>query len=86
MKWNRLSEHLKTGEKVLILSERVKKKDTQVKFYKGYMENRPFFQKDQIDIVGKRKKINDAFYYWISKRSLSKLFKRDFRKKNIISL
>lgn len=50
------------------------------------MENRPFFQKDQIDIVGKRKKINDAFYYWISKRSLSKLFKRDFRKKTIISL
>lgn len=41
---------------------------------------------NQIDIVGKRNKINDAFYYWISKRSLRKLFERDFREKNNISL
>ena len=57
---------LDIGEKVLILAERVRKKDAPGIFYKSTMENRSFFREDQVYVIRKRTKINDIFYYWPS--------------------
>ena len=54
------------GGKVLILAERVRKKDAPGIFYKSTMENRSFFREDQVYVIRKRTKINDIFYYWLS--------------------
>ena len=44
------------GEKVLVLSERIKKKDAPGKLYKSTTQNKSFFNKDRIFIVKKELK------------------------------
>ena len=51
-----LREPLMIGEKVLIFSERIKKKDMPGKLYKSTTQNKGFFNKDKIFIVKKRVK------------------------------
>ena len=50
----KLREPLMIGEKVLILAERIKKKDTPGKLYKPTTQNKSFFNKDKIFIVKKK--------------------------------
>ena len=57
---------LEIGEKVFVLSERLKKKDAPGKFYKSSTENKTFFNRDRIFTIVNRSKINDqGFIYWI---------------------
>ena len=59
---------LEIGEKVFVLSERLKKKDAPGKFYKSPTENKTFFNRDRIFTIVNRSKINDqGFIYWIKK-------------------
>ena len=62
----KLRSPLKIGEKVIILAERIKKKDAPSKFYKASTDNIPFFNRENIYTV--YKKVNDnrgTFYYWL---------------------
>ena len=47
-KRKKLRENLKTGEKVYILAERIKKKSALGKFYKQSVQNISYFNKDVI--------------------------------------
>ena len=52
-------------ENVLVLAERLKKKDVPGKLYKSTTENRPFFN-IRIFTINKRVKVNNGpCYYWL---------------------
>ena len=62
----KLISPLNIDEKVLVLAERLKKKDTPGNLYKASTDNIPFFNRNSIFIIYKRAKLNDGIYlYWI---------------------
>ena len=61
-----LRSPLNIGEKVLVLAERLKKKDAPGRLYKSTTENRPFFKRDRIFIINDRVKLgNGIYHYWL---------------------
>ena len=69
----KLRSPLIVGEKVLVLAERLKKKDAPGNLYKSTTENIPFFNRDQIFIVRKVLPTENSYYYWILKRTDGKI-------------
>ena len=62
-----LRSPLNIGEKVLILAERIKKKDAPGFLFKASTENRPFFNREHIFTIIKRSRLNDGSYlYWLA--------------------
>ena len=62
----KLRSPLKIDEKVLVLAERLKKKDAPGNLYKASTDNIPFFNTNRIFTIYKRAKLNDGIYlYWI---------------------
>ena len=62
----KLRSPLKIDEKVLVLAERLKKKDAPGNLYKTSTDNIPFFNRNRIFTIYKRAKLNDGIYlYWI---------------------
>ena len=59
-KSNKLREPLHIGEKVLVLAERQKKKDTPGNLYKSITRNKPYFKKGQIFV----KRVSYIYYYY----------------------
>ena len=59
-----LRNPLEIGEKVLVLAERLRKKDEPGKLYESTTENRPFFNRDRIFTINKRVWIGDSIYYY----------------------
>ena len=61
-----LRSPLKLDEKVLVLAERLKKKDAPGNLYKSSTENMPFFNRNIIFTIYKRAKLNNGTYlYWV---------------------
>ena len=59
------------GEKVLVLAERLKKKDAPGKLYKNTTENKPFSNRDRIFTIDKNVRLNDgAYLYWLKEGEL----------------
>ena len=53
-------------EKVLVLAERLKKKDAPGKFFKSTTDNIPYFNRNRIFTIYKRTKLsNGSYLYWI---------------------
>ena len=62
----RLRSPLNIDKKVLVLAERLKKKDAPGNIYKASTENIPFYNRKKIFTIYKRAKLNDGtFLYWI---------------------
>ena len=56
---------LNLDEKVLVLAERLKKKDAPGNLYKASTDNMSFFNRDRIFTIYKRAKLNNGTYlYW----------------------
>ena len=78
---------LNIGEKVLVLSERLKKKDAPGKLYKATTQNKSFFNKDKIFVVKKRiKTLNDGWYYWLAEDKSNKINKFRFVRQELYAL
>ena len=61
----KLREPLEIGEKVLVLADRLKKKDAPGRLYKSTTQNKSYFSK-KIFIIKKRvKTTSDEWYYWV---------------------
>ena len=61
-----LRSPLNLDEKVLVLAERLKKKDAPGNLYKASTENMPFFNRNRIFTIYKRVKLNNGTYlYWV---------------------
>ena len=57
---------LHLDEKVLVLAERLKKKDAPGKTFKSTTDNIPYFNRKRIFTIYKRAKLNNGSYlYWI---------------------
>ena len=83
----KLREPLNIGEKVLVLSERLKKKDAPGKLYKATTQNKSFFDKNKIFIVKKRiKTLNDGWYYWLAEEKSNKINKFRFVRQELYAL
>ena len=66
----KLREPLNIGEKVLVLAERLKKKDAPGKLYKSSTQNKTFFNKDKIFIIKKKgQTTSNVWYYWLSEEN-----------------
>ena len=61
----KLRSPLYLDEKVLVLAERLKKKDAPSKFYKPATENTSFFNRNKIFTVYKRAKLNNGSYLYL---------------------
>ena len=62
----KLRNLLDIGETVLVLDERLKKKDAPGKLYKGTTENKSFFNRDRIFTISNIVKLNNgAYLYWL---------------------
>ena len=76
----RLRNPLLIDEKVLVLAERLKKKDAPSKFYKASTDNIPFFNLDKIFTIYKRAKLtNGSYLYWIEDENNNKIEGRFLR-------
>ena len=61
-----LRSPLNLDEKVLVLAERLKKKDAPGNLYKTSTDNVPFFNRDRIFSIYKRARLNNGTYlYWV---------------------
>ena len=63
----KLRSPLTVGERVLVLAEKLKKKDAPGNLYKSTTENISFFNREEIFIVREIVPREDSFDYWISK-------------------
>ena len=62
-----LRDPLEIGEKVLVLAERLRKKDAPGRLYKSTTENKSFFNRDRTFIISERSKLNNNTYlYWLN--------------------
>ena len=62
----KLRSPLKLDEKVLVLAERLKKKDAPGNVYKASTDSMLFFNRDRIFTIYKRAKLNNGTYlYWV---------------------
>ena len=53
--------------KVLVLAERIRKKDAPGSLYKAFTENIPFFNREHIFTIYKRAKLDNGIYlYWLT--------------------
>ena len=59
-----LTDPLEIGEKVLVLAERLRKKDALGRFYKSTTENKSFFNRDRTFTISERSKINGKTYLY----------------------
>ena len=61
-----LRSQLNLNEKVLVLAERLRKKDAPGNLYKASTENMPFFNRNRIFTMYKTAKLNNGTYlYWV---------------------
>ena len=75
----KLREPLKIDEKVLVLAERIKKKDAPGVLFKSTTENIPFFNKKEIFKISKRNLVNKVYNYWIKKENNQNINNRFIR-------
>ena len=77
-KRRKLRENLSTGEKVLVLAERIKRKPAPGKFYKQSVQKITYFNKDKTFSIIKKQNIDKIDYYWVknleTNRKISKIF------------
>ena len=65
----KLRSPLNLEEKVLVLAERLKKKDAPGNLYKASAENIPFFNSNRIFTIYKRVKLeNGTYLYWLEEK------------------
>ena len=69
-KKRKLRDPLDIGEKVLVLADRLRKKDALGRLYKSTTENRPYFNRNRICTINKCvQKSGKTYYYWINENS-----------------
>ena len=76
----KLRNPLYLDEKVLVLAERLKKKDAPSKFFKASTDNTPFFNREKILKIYKRAKLyNGTYLYWLEDENNKKVEGRFLR-------
>ena len=74
-KRKKMRENLNINEKVLVLTESLKK-SAPGKFYKQSVQNTSYFNKEKISFIRKKQKIDKISYYCLKDLQNKKLTKR----------
>ena len=82
----KLRSPLTVGEKVLVLAQRLRKKDAPGNLYKSTAENISFFNREEIFIVRKVLSKEDSYNYWISKTADSEIINKRFLRQELFAL
>ena len=82
----KLRSPLTVGEKVLVLAQRLRKKDAPGNLYKSMAENISFFNREEIFIVRKVLSKEDSYNYWISKMADSEIINKRFLRQELFAL
>ena len=82
----KLRSPLVVGEKVLVLAERIRKKDAPGNLYKSTTANISFFNREQIYKVRKVFSREDSYDYWISKVDSEKIIEQRFLRQELLAL
>ena len=83
----KLREALNRGEKVLVLAQRLKKKDTPSSLYKSATQNKTIFNKDKVYIVKKRiKTTSNDWYYWLAEENSEIINKFRYLRQELFAL
>ena len=69
-----------------MLAERLKKKDESGKLYKSSTQNISLFNIDETFLINKREKLDEIYYYLLTKENSNKLIKNRFLRQEIYSL
>ena len=85
-KRRKLREPLDIEEKVLVIAERLKKKDALGVLHKSSTKNKPFFNRNEVFKINKRVGINGGKtnYYWVEKDG--KRIKDRFHRQELFTL
>ena len=83
-KRKKLRDELFVSEKVLVLTERIKKKAAQGKFYKQSVQNISYFNKDKTFIIRKIQPIDGIKCYWLKDAQNNKKTRKKVSKNRII--
>ena len=82
----KLRSPLTVAEKVLVLGERLRKKDTLGNLYKSTTKNISFINREEIFIVRKVLSKEDPYNYWISKTADSEIINKRFLRQELFAL
>ena len=82
----KLRSPLKVGEEILILSSRLKKKDSAGKFFKSSVYNRPYFNKQKTFSVTDRQLVDEKYFHWLKPVENDKKLNNRFPREEIYSL
>ena len=85
-KRKKLSENLNTGEKKLVLAERIKKKSVPRKFYKQSVQNITYFKRYKIFSIIKKQKIDKINYYRLKNLEDNKISMKIFQRKELFAI
>ena len=81
----KLRQLLEVCEEVLVLSERLKKKDSPGNFYELSTENRPYFNKDIMLSIEPRRNLDRKYFYRLKNTDAGKN-KKQVSKTRIITV
>ena len=82
----KLRSSLTVGEKVLVLAERLRKKDASGNLYKSMTQNISFFNREEICIVRKVLLKENSYNYWISKTAGGRIINKRFLQQELFAL
>ena len=82
----KLCSPLTVGEKVLVLAQRLRKKDAPGNLYKSMAENISFFNREEIFIVRKVLSKEDSYNYWIFKMADGEIINKRFSQQELFAL
>ena len=82
----KLRSSLTVGEKVLVLAERLRKKDALGNLYKSMTQNISFFNREEICIVRKVLLKENSYNYWISKTAGGRIINKRFLQQELFAL
>ena len=85
-KRKKLREELLIGEKVLILAERIKKKDAPGKFYKQSFQNISYFNKERRFIIRKIQRIDGIKHYCLKDAQNNRIFTKRFQRTELFAI
>ena len=85
-KRRRLRRDLMISEKVLILAERIKTKDAPDRFYKQFVQNISYFNKERTFMIRKKQSIDGITFYWLTDVQNSRKVPKRFQRTKLFAI
>ena len=82
----KLRSMFEVGEEVLVLTSRLKKKDSPGKFYKSSVDNKFYFHILETFLTTNRQKIEEKFFYWLKSSRSGRKLKFRFQREEIYAI